>query len=136
MSVIVSAKFDIYSSQNLLVKAGTRGTVTESVKPPLPVRYKVSFDTSPTPTEVWVGDDDIKFLEGTLGKARALIEGSTQVISNLSYPEFISNTEIIVGEELPTLRTRARIDLSDGLYILLTSNRVTGEIVFDIGYEA
>jgi hypothetical protein len=136
MTVIVTSKFDIYSSQNLLVTAGTRGTVIETVKPPQKIRFKIRFDTNPNPTDIWVSAEDITFLDGTLGIVKAILEGTTQVISSIEFPDFISNTEILIGDELPSLRTQAKISLSDGLFLLIVSNRVTGEISFSVGHTS
>lgn len=131
MVVQVKAKVDLLNLTTgaIEVPVDQLGVVDGIVLPPKAVQVRVTFSL-PAPVIRWVSLGEIIFLDGPIGPAKAAVElaQSPEVVESFTYPNKISDTDVIIGEQFAFDRAVMQIKFVSGLIFELKGDINTGEI--------
>ena len=129
----VRAKVDLRdaTSNVLLVPADSVGTVVGFTIAPAEETWRVQFTVDQTTVTQWVTPSQNVFVDGPIGPLSAVLGTGTKQLSSVRYPRYISDTDIIIGDQLPKLRSVVEFVFTDGTVLTITSDQNTGEIHFE-----
>jgi hypothetical protein len=134
MVVNVRAKVNLLDiTGEIEVAVGNPGVISDTTEPPDQV-YDVVFTTGTSQTaQRWVTENDILFDDGPLGPVRAMVEDGQHVISEVIYPEKVSDQDMLLGEKFTMREDVMRVDFENGNRLTVTADRNTGRLKFDLG---
>lgn len=135
--VTVKAGKDFYDSATggITVPKDSVGIIKNTQNPPADLLFYVDFSVGLSIVSLWVNPEDLTYLDGSLDKVRAVFEGNNEILTSLSYPYFISETDIVIDDQLHKYRGKLKLKFMSGLTIFIEMDRNRGELKYGIGYE-